>query len=158
MEDLSSRWNDMVEPFVVSSTRIVDRYGRTAYGDFICVPKTAAQLLAMDKKQAIEEIMAAIDLAVERGAKIVGLGAYTSVVTMGGRQLLPYTPVALTTGNSYTVVSGVEAATTAAQQVGLDLNKVTGAVVGAGSHWQGPGAAPRGAGSALDPHWQSCSP
>jgi len=54
--------------------------------------------------------MAAIDLAVERGAKIVGLGAYTSVVTMGGRQLLPYTPVALTTGNSYTVVSGVEAA------------------------------------------------
>jgi acetylornithine/succinyldiaminopimelate/putrescine aminotransferase/predicted amino acid dehydrogenase len=132
LEDLSSRWNDMVEPFVVSSTRIVDRYGRTAYGDFICVPKTAAQLLAMDKKQAIEEIMAAIDLAVERGAKIVGLGAYTSVVTMGGRQLLPYTPVALTTGNSYTVVSGVEAATTAAQQVGLDLNKVTGAVVGAG--------------------------
>jgi len=56
LEDLSSRWNDMVEPFVVSSTRIVDRYGRTAYGDFICVPKTAAQLLAMDKKQAIEEI------------------------------------------------------------------------------------------------------
>ena len=132
LEDLSSRWNDMVEPFVVSSTRIVDQLGRGAFGDFICVPRTAAQLLAMDKQQAIDEITAALELAAERGAKIVGLGAYTSVVTMGGRQLLPYTPVALSTGNSYTVVSGVEAAVTAAEQIGLDLGRVTGAVVGAG--------------------------
>lgn len=132
LEDLSSRWNDLVEPFVVSSTRIVDALGRSAYGDFICVPKTAAQLLAMDKREAIEQIMAAVDLAARRGAEIVGLGAYTSVVTMGGRQLLPYTPVALTTGNSYTVVSGVEAAVTAAEEVGMTLSCVTGAVVGAG--------------------------
>ncbi|NMB00496.1 MAG: aminotransferase class III-fold pyridoxal phosphate-dependent enzyme [Firmicutes bacterium] len=132
LEDLSSRWNDMVEPFVVSSSRIVDQTGQGAFGDFICVPKTAEQLLAMDKKQAIEEISAAVKLAAERGAKIVGLGAYTSVVTMGGRQLLPYTDVALTTGNSYTVVSGVEALVTAAHRTGMDLNQVTGAVVGAG--------------------------
>jgi acetylornithine/succinyldiaminopimelate/putrescine aminotransferase/predicted amino acid dehydrogenase len=132
LEDLSSRWNDLVEPFVVSTTRIVDKRGRSAYGDFICVPKTAAQLLAMDREQARAEILAAIDLAVERGAKIVGLGAYTSVVTMGGRQLLPYVDVALTTGNSYTVVSGVEALVTAAERIGVNLNTVTGAVVGAG--------------------------
>jgi len=132
LEDLSSRWNDLVEPFVVSSMRIVDALGRSAYGDFICVPKTAAQLLAMDKQEAIAQITAAVKLAAERGAHIVGLGAYTSVVTMGGWQLLPHTPVALTTGNSYTVVSGVEAALTAAEQVGMDLSRVTGAVVGAG--------------------------
>lgn len=132
LEDLSSRWNDMVEPFVVSSSRIVDQNGQSAFGDFICVPKTADELLAMDKKQALEEILAAVRLAVERGAKIVGLGAYTSVVTMGGRQLLPYTDVALTTGNSYTVVSGVEALLTAAERTGMELAHVTGAVVGAG--------------------------
>lgn len=132
LEDLSSRWNDLVEPFVVGSTRLVDNLGRSAYGDFICVPRTAAQLLAMDKQQAVKEILAAIELAVERGAKIVGLGAYTSVVTMGGWQLLPHTPVALTTGNSYTVVSGVEAALTAAKEVGMDVSSVTAAVVGAG--------------------------
>ena len=57
--------------------------GRSAYGDFICVPKTAAQLLAMDQEQSQTGDLAAIDLAVERGARIVGLGAYTSVVTMG---------------------------------------------------------------------------
>lgn len=132
LADLSSRWNDLVEPFVVSSTRIVDQKGRGAYGDFICVPRTADQLMAMDKEQAIAEVSAAIRLAAERGAEIVGLGAYTSVVTMGGRQLLPHTPVALTTGNSYTVVSGVEALVTAAERSGLDLAQVTGAVVGAG--------------------------
>ena len=131
LEDLSSRWNDMVEPFVVSSTRITDQGGQSAFGDFICVPKTADQLLA-DPKRALEEISTAVQLGVERGAKIVGLGAYTSVVTMGGRQLLPYTDVALTTGNSYTVVSGVEAVVAAAERLEIDLANATGLVVGAG--------------------------
>ncbi len=130
--DLSSRWNDMVEPFVVGGTRITNALGNTAYGEFVCVPRTADQLLAMDREQAVSEITAAVDLAVQRGAKIVGLGAYTSVVTMGGRFLLPYTDVALTTGNSYTVVSGVEALLTAGKRIGMDLNHVTAAVVGAG--------------------------
>lgn len=132
LEDLSSRWNDLVEPFVVSGTRIVDQEGQSAYGEFICVPKTADELLALDAEQATAEISKAVSLAAERGAKIVGLGAYTSVVTMGGRRLLSHTDVALTTGNSYTVVSGVEAILTAAQRIGMELSQVTGAVVGAG--------------------------
>lgn len=131
LADLSSRWNDMVEPFVVSSSRIVDHLGQSAYGDFICVPKTAQQLLA-DPEGALQEIASAVQLAAERGAKIVGLGAYTSVVTMGGRQLLPHTKVALTTGNSYTVVSGVEALLEAAKRLEIDVHCATGVVVGAG--------------------------
>jgi len=132
LADLSSRWNDLVEPFVVSGSRIIDNNGQSAYGEFICVPKTADQLRELSKAEAIEEIAAAIRLAEDRGAKIVGLGAYTSVVTMGGRSLLPHTNVALTTGNSYTVVTGVEAILDAAQRIGMDLNTVTAAVVGAG--------------------------
>ena len=106
LADLSSRWNDLVEPFVVGTTRIESNTGETAYGDFICLPRTADEFLAMDRDQAIAEIRQAIELAKERGARLVGLGAYTSVVTMGGRSLVPYVDVALTTGNSYTVVSG----------------------------------------------------
>ena len=41
LEDISSRWNDMVEPFVVSSTTIVSKTGQSAYGEFIVVPRTA---------------------------------------------------------------------------------------------------------------------
>ncbi|HBG01118.1 MAG TPA: aminotransferase III [Firmicutes bacterium] len=131
LADLSSRWNDMVEPFVVSSSRIVDVQGQSAYGDFICVPKTAQQLLA-DPEEALTEIASAVQLATDRGARIVGLGAYTSVVTMGGRRLLPHTDVALTTGNSYTVISGVEALLTAARRLGVVLNQATAVVLGAG--------------------------
>lgn len=131
LEDLSSRWNDLVKPFVISSARIVDQNGQSAYGDFICVPKTAEQLLA-NPTQALEEISSAVQMATDRGAKIVGLGAYTSVVTMGGRQLLPHIDVALTTGNSYTVVSGVEAVVAAAKRLNVDLAGATGLVVGAG--------------------------
>lgn len=132
LQDLSSRWNDLVEPFVVGSARIVSPTGDAAYGDFICLPRTADEFLEMDKAQAIAEIKAAVDLAVERGAQLVGLGAYTSVVTMGGRSLLPHVDVALTTGNSYTVVSGVEAVTTAAAELNIPLEQSTAAVVGAG--------------------------
>jgi len=96
-----------LNPFVISETRITAKDGRSAYGEFICVPKTAEQLLELGREEAITEIMKAVELGAQRGAKLVGLGAYTSVVTMGGRSLLPYTNVALTTGNSYTVVSGV---------------------------------------------------
>lgn len=131
LQDLSSRWNDMVEPFVISSARIVDQKGQSAYGDFICVPKTADQLLA-DPEKALEEISTAVHMATERGARIVGLGAYTSVVTMGGRQLLPHTNVALTTGNSYTVVSGVEAVLAAVEKLKRNLETATCVVVGAG--------------------------
>ena len=109
----------------------MDHLGQSAYGDFICVPKTAQQLLA-DPEGALQEIASAVQLAAERGAKIVGLGAYTSVVTMGGRQLLPHTKVALTTGNSYTVVSGVEALLEAAKRLEIDVHCATGVVVGAG--------------------------
>ncbi len=131
LQDLSSRWNDMVEPFIISSAKIVDQKGQSAHGDFICVPKTADQLMA-DPAQALKEISTAIQMATERGAKIVGLGAYTSVVTAGGRQLLPHTNVALTTGNSYTVVSGVGAVLAAAQRLAVDLETATCVVVGAG--------------------------
>ncbi len=132
LQDLASRWNELVEPFVVGGTRIRDKKGQTAWGEFICVPKTADQLLALSRQEAVDEIRRAVTLATERGAKIVGLGAYTSVVTMGGRSLLPHTNAALTTGNSYTVISGVEAVLEAARCIGMPLDRATAAVVGAG--------------------------
>lgn len=130
--DLSSRWNDMVEPFVVSGTKIISLTGAKAYGEFICVPRTAEQLLNMPKDEALAEVRQAVELAHERGAKLVGLGAYTSVVTVGGRSLVGKVDVPITTGNSYTVISGVEALTIGATKLGMQLNNVTAAVVGAG--------------------------
>src|SRR5690606_41037827 len=69
-------------------------------------------------------------LAHERGARIVGLGAYTAIVTRSGRALKDR-EVALTTGNSYTVVAAIEALLEASTRLGEDLASMTAAVVGA---------------------------
>lgn len=132
LSDLTSRWSDMVEPFVISGTRITGKTGKIAYGEFIVVPYTAKELQNMPQAKAEAKILEAIDLAVARGAKIVGLGAYTSVVTQGGRSLLRHVNVPITTGNSFTVTSGVDALIQSGQKLGLELNQTVAAIVGAG--------------------------
>jgi predicted amino acid dehydrogenase len=130
LENLVNRWNDMVEPFVVAGTRITSKTGATAYGEFICVSRTSEELMNFPKEQILAELSAAVNVAKERGAKIVGLGAYTSVVTKGGRDLRNL-GVALTTGNSYTVSSAVDATLEAARRLETPIERTIAAVVGA---------------------------
>ena len=132
LSDLAGRWTDTLDPFVLSRARIVSSAGKAATGDFIVVPYTAAELRRMPREEAEAVIIKAVELGVERGAEIAGLGAYTSVVTGGGRTLLKHIPVPLTTGNSFTVSSGVDALMIAGEKLGLDLGQATAAVVGAG--------------------------
>jgi len=124
------RFNDLLEPFVAGSMRLVADDGKTAYGEFVAVPRTADQLLAMPHDQAMAEVRRAVNIARERGARIVGLGAYTSVVTRGGLHL-KNAGVAITTGNSYTVVSAVDSVYKAVRELGTGLRDATIAVVGA---------------------------
>ena len=127
---LASRWSDIMEPMVIGETRIQSRAGATAYGEFIVVPRTTHELLTMPREQAEREVRRAVELARDRGARIVGLGAYTAVVTRGGLQLTDL-GVAITTGNSYTVISAQEAVSLAARRLGLRLEEAAVAVVGA---------------------------
>ncbi len=127
---LAERWGDLLEPMVVSSMKLVSDDGRTAYGDFIALPRTAEQFLEMDSSQGVAEVRKAVELAKSRGAKIVGLGAYTSVVTRGALHLRnPGVPI--TTGNSYTVVAAVDSVYKAVTDLGINLNAASIAVVGA---------------------------
>jgi acetylornithine/succinyldiaminopimelate/putrescine aminotransferase/predicted amino acid dehydrogenase len=128
--DLVGRWNDLLEPFVTGRTRIVSKTGQKAYGEFIAIARTSEELMQLPKDQVLKELRAAVKLAKERGAQIVGLGAYTSVVSKGGRELRDL-GVALTTGNSYTVAAAVEATLEAARQLSIPLARTTTAVVGA---------------------------
>jgi len=128
--ELADRFNDLLEPFVAGSAHITAANGRTVFVDFVAVPRTAEQLMAMPHAQAIAEVRAALEIAKARGAQLVGLGAYTSVVTRGGLHL-KNPGVALTTGNSYTVVSAVESIYLAVERLGTRLPEATIAVVGA---------------------------
>lgn len=127
---LAARWSDILEPMVVGETRIVSATGATAFGEFIAVPRTTEELLSMPREQAETEVRKAVELARDRGARIVGLGAYTAVVTRGGLRLRDL-GVAITTGNSYTVVSAQEAVALAAERLGPPLERAAVAVVGA---------------------------
>lgn len=129
---LSSAFADNFDPFVIGETRVVGKNGKAAYGEFILVPRRAEELQAMSPEQAIGEIRQAVRLAGKRGAKIVGLGAYTSVVTQGGLSLKSAGLPSLTTGNSYTALASRQNVRLAAAERGWPLPTCTIAVVGGG--------------------------
>ncbi|HEY8416504.1 MAG TPA: aminotransferase class III-fold pyridoxal phosphate-dependent enzyme [Limnochordales bacterium] len=130
LERLSRRFNGLMEPFVVGATRVVSATGQRAYGEFVVVPRTTRQLVDGPRRENLAVVAAAVELARDRGAGIVGLGAYTAIVSRSGRALT-HLGVALTTGNSYTVVAAIEALLEAGTRLGADLARSTAAVVGA---------------------------
>ncbi len=130
LQQLADLGTEILDPFVIGRTVIKSKAGYRAYGEFITIPYTAAEMLQLTPEKALEALEKALRLAVERGARLVGLGAYTSVISRSGTMLqgrfLP-----LTTGNSYTVVAGIEAVKLAARRLSVDLSQSAAAVVGA---------------------------
>lgn len=130
LEKLSPRWQHMLDSFVVAGTHITAETGETVYGEFIGLPFTAAALLQMPTPQALAALRRAVTLAKERGAAIIGLGGYTSIVSRNGLALRDM-DVPLTTGNSYTVVAADAVIREACKKVNLDLAGATVAILGA---------------------------
>ncbi|HEY0320665.1 MAG TPA: aminotransferase class III-fold pyridoxal phosphate-dependent enzyme [Pyrinomonadaceae bacterium] len=129
---LSTAIADNFEPMVIGETRVVGNNGKAAYGEFIMVPRRAEELQVMSHEEAVAEIYQAVLVGKKRGAQIVGLGAYTSVVTRGGLSLKGLGLPALTTGNSYTAIASRQSVRLAAAERGWTLPSRTVAVVGAG--------------------------
>ena len=100
-------------------------------GWLIAVPYTSKRMLNLRSKEVYRKIIAAGRLAESLGAKILGLGAYTSVVGDGGRTIANELDIAVTSGDSYTAAVSVSATIFAAKQVGIELAETTLAVVGA---------------------------
>lgn len=116
-------------PFVVGSGTIG---GETAvHGELVAVPYTAEQLLSMQTDRVCSIVGEAVDLALERGAEIVGLGAYTSIVTGNGVGL-GERAVPVTTGNAFTAAASVRAVLAAAADRQVQLADSTVAIIGAG--------------------------
>lgn len=98
---------DLLEPAVLTTVELTAPDGRRAVGDLIVVPHTAQELVDMPHTRAHGVIGDAVALAIGRGAQVVGLGGFTSVVTAGGRTLAP-DMVPLTTGNALTALTAVQ--------------------------------------------------
>lgn len=112
-------------------TGIQSLTGAQAEGWFIGCPLTPRQMLTLPQEFVYKRIIQCGELAQRLGAKIVGLGAFTSVVGDGGITVAKNLDIAVTTGNSYTVATAVEGAIDGARRMGIALGGARVAIVGA---------------------------
>lgn len=104
--------------------------GSIAEGWLIGVPLGAREIMSLPREHTVAIIQGAVDKARELGAGIVGLGALTSVVTRGGRDVQGR-GVGITSGNSFTTLMAMEALFEGAMKMKIDIANERGAVVGA---------------------------
>ncbi|MCC7450416.1 MAG: shikimate dehydrogenase [Anaerolineae bacterium] len=105
--------------------------GKEIKGWFIACPFTPQRMMQLPVNQVYNKIVACGRKAEKLGARLLGLGAYTSVVGDAGVTIANRLAMPVTTGDSYTIMMAVEAVRKAAQVMGIPLESATAAVVGA---------------------------
>ena len=121
------------KPFIGSYIKGVEsKTGAKTEGLFIICPLTPDMMLHKLPLEAVyEKLIYCSELARSEGAEIMGLGAFTSVVGDGGITVAKNSPIAITTGNSYTIATAIQGAIQASELVGIDISNANLAVVGA---------------------------
>ena len=105
--------------------------GRELRGWLLAVPFTPPTMLSLPVETVYRKIVATGHKAEKLGARILGLGAYTSVVGDAGQTIADRLDIPVTNGDSYTVVIAVDAIREAARMMGSALSGAKVAVVGA---------------------------
>ncbi len=118
-------------PIKVSNITGIKSEHAEAEGAFVACPLTSRQLMELPTEYALKKIIQTGKLAEKQGAKIIGLGAFTSVVGDAGMTIANNLNIAVTTGNSYTVATALEGTRMAAFKMGIDFNRANIAVIGA---------------------------
>lgn len=118
--------------FKLSDIRgVVSRTGKEVSGCFVACPLIPKLVLEKERAWVMERIVNAAKVAEACGAKIVGLGGYTSVAGDAGLTVAKEVGIAVTNGSSFTVGAALQALRQAAQPRGGALKEKTVAVVGA---------------------------
>jgi predicted amino acid dehydrogenase len=106
--------------------------GRAVDGLIYALGATPRQMLTRPPEFTYARIGHAVRDAAERGARIVGLGAFTKVVGDAGVTIARRAPIPVTTGNSLTIAATLETAKLTARRMGWpDLARGKALVVGA---------------------------
>ncbi len=140
-EGLFAWWNAIsrfLEPVHVRST-YVSANDFVLENNMVFVPYLPEYIMHNKAPQIQQEmrdkVQDAVTVAKELGddnipVSMVGLGAYTSIVTQNGQSINDY-EMSITTGNAYTTALSLMGIMHAAERKGLDLSKASVAVVGA---------------------------
>ncbi len=105
--------------------------GKEIVGWFVACPYTPARMLELPETAVYHKITQTGRLAEKLGARVLGLGAFTSVIGDAGLTVSRALSIPVTTGDSYTVAIAVEAVREAARVMEVPLAGATAAVVGA---------------------------
>ncbi len=100
-------------------------------GWFVACPFTPQRMLSLPPQTVYKKIVQSGRLAQKQGAKILGLGAFTSVVGDAGITIAKSLDIPVTTGDSYTIAIAIDAVKEAARKMDINLSNAVGAVVGA---------------------------
>ena len=124
-------------PFADRWIEVTSQNGRTVRGRMMMCPLLPEMLENSDNRRfrtlCIEKVIAALKLSADQGAKISGLGGFTSIADGDqGRLVAEKVPgMAVSSGNTLTAMSAVDGVMRASELMGLDLSEATVAVVGA---------------------------
>jgi predicted amino acid dehydrogenase len=100
-------------------------------GWFLACPYTPATMLSLKPETVYKKIIQTGRLAERLGARILGLGAFTSVVGDAGVSIARDLDIPVTTGDSYTIHIAVEALRKGARMMDISLANASAAIVGA---------------------------
>mgnify|MGYP000343399208 CR=1 FL=1 len=121
-----------IDPFVAAEIELKTKTNDTVFGMFIVIPLLAKQFIE-DEKLAVSKLIKASNLAIKLGTKILGLGAFTSIVGRAGLTLVNLFKERLyfTSGASYTVASSLEVVDYNLNQMNLNKKDLVVSVIGA---------------------------
>ncbi|MBP7691644.1 MAG: hypothetical protein KA764_06990 [Anaerolineales bacterium] len=106
--------------------------GQRVEGVLLSLGATPRQMMSHGERFTYQQLNQCARMAERRGARIMGLGAFTSVVGDAGITVAHEADIAITSGNSLTVAATLEAAKQAVLKMGApDLTKGKAMVIGA---------------------------
>jgi predicted amino acid dehydrogenase len=117
--------------YISHITGIKSVTGVEAEGWFVACPLTPTRMMSLPVQVVYHKIVQTGQLAQKIGARILGLGAFTSVVGDAGMTISKQLTIPVTTGSSYTVAIAVQAVRAAAERMDMALSRSTIVVVGA---------------------------
>lgn len=122
------------QPGIFDQVNVRSQTGEEVHLSIIALSLTSQQIQAAlqqgDVQWLMEKIEAGVGLAKSIDCQVIGLGGYTSIVSLNCQDIKT-SGIALTSGNSLTVGMGIRAMRAAAQQQGIDLSQAKLAIVGA---------------------------
>ncbi|MFL6796666.1 MAG: aminotransferase class III-fold pyridoxal phosphate-dependent enzyme [Xanthobacteraceae bacterium] len=130
LDGFRTRMRPFVRPFPLDRIAVAAG-GRAADGELIVLPHLPAEMLALSGHDAAEMVQSAVDMAAARGAKVIGLAGFCSIVAGGGLALRAPRGVLVTSGNSLTTWAAIRSMEMACARRGMALAGRTVAVVGA---------------------------